>query len=600
MEPVLSRGGTTCSINQRATPWHSLRQSGELRTLSADGIPAMSNYTNAHQPVLTLSVAHAKPDGGQNGKAEASSSEQVLSTPHSGFEMEYQSLVFVLTEEDLEEGPLRRESIKERTEQKACNLVPIPKSAGNIHGLKSRRHDGIRKHASPSWKSLGTNLQNPQPNIPRSVCLSPSPFVGQMINRFYHGQLVNMYSQVLVRGIVPFAPHSSPQRGLPSALTYVNCTSRGTIYQERSQDVQHRQEIDAFQSERSHRGASTFGGSTSANTEERSSCSSSSSSSSCSIRSCASKSSVKSYLRAGSKFSTKSSAGLSDEVSCGCQSRDTADSRSKSHEQEHKPRHEQTGGSHIRKNKHRHTHGSVVSHWHVSESKAQTVEGSCAYSSQGTGAFAGATGSVLHRDSHKRSSASSSACRWHTSALSAGDISDDGRVFTKTMTAPRKSHAKGMMLPSLFMIFESNLRTGGLHSYTYKILRGSVGPADGVGFVFDTKVRRSNIQKMRSVFINKHGQACIRNMGQITKFPSSLPKLNEGMSVSLQVDLDRACARFQMKDPSGNLCGAADLSYASLLPLNNDHCQYQSPSVSNTRSGFFCAIVTGNITVSLQ
>mmetsp|Transcript_38751 Transcript_38751/g.84555 ORF Transcript_38751/g.84555 Transcript_38751/m.84555 type:complete len:305 (-) Transcript_38751:18-932(-) len=186
------------------------------------------------------------------------------------------------------------------------------------------------------------------------------------------------------------------------------------------------------------------------------------------------------------------------------------------------------------------------------------------------------------------------ASKWHSSALSAGHLSEDGHVFAKARAGPRKSHSNGMTLSSLCMLFERNLRAGGLHRYCYTIMEGSVGAADGVGFVLDTRIRRTNIQRMRSVFLNKHGQVCIRNLDSIMKLPGSLPKLAEGISVYLTVDLDRATASFKMDDPTGKNCGTADLSFASLLVDPVSGAQVAAAS------GFFCAIVTGSITVSLH
>lgn len=190
--------------------------------------------------------------------------------------------------------------------------------------------------------------------------------------------------------------------------------------------------------------------------------------------------------------------------------------------------------------------------------------------------------------------------KWHSSASSAGNLSEDSHIFAKPSACPRKSRSNGMTLSSLCMIFERTLRVGGFHQYRYSILEGSVGAADGVGFVFDSRIRRTNIQRMRSVFLNKHGQVCLRNLDSITKLPGSLPRLTEGISVFLTVDLDHAAACFKMFDTCGKCCGVADLSFASLLAAPPPRLQADRSYVQPVRSGFFCAIVTGNITVSLH
>jgi len=185
------------------------------------------------------------------------------------------------------------------------------------------------------------------------------------------------------------------------------------------------------------------------------------------------------------------------------------------------------------------------------------------------------------------------ASKWHSSTLVAGQLSEDGHVFARAHAGPRKSDLNGRTLSSLCMLFERTLRVGGVHKYRYNIIQGCVGAADGVGFVFDSRIRRTNIQRMRSIFLNKRGQVCTRNFDSITKLPHSLPKLAEGVVVDMTVDLDRAEARFEMRDEHGQNCGTAELSFASLLS------SIIAPGLSQA-SGFFCAIVTGTITVSLH
>lgn len=191
--------------------------------------------------------------------------------------------------------------------------------------------------------------------------------------------------------------------------------------------------------------------------------------------------------------------------------------------------------------------------------------------------------------------------KWHTSALTAGNLSEDGHVFARTIAGPLKNHANGMRLSSLCMLYEQNLRVGGVHLYKYRILGGTVGAADGVGFVFDFRIRRTNIQRMRSVFLNRHGQVCMRNLDKITKWPCSLQKLSEGVSVSLAIDLGRATASFRMDDTCGKPCGSADVSFAALFtePNEGETGTVNVNVAAIPRSGFFCAIVTGGITVSL-
>lgn len=186
-------------------------------------------------------------------------------------------------------------------------------------------------------------------------------------------------------------------------------------------------------------------------------------------------------------------------------------------------------------------------------------------------------------------------CHWHKSAETVGVISSDGHIFTKS-AGPRRSRVSDrgarVELASICMVFDSSLRCGGIHRYNYEIMDGELGAADGAGFVFDSKVRRNNIQRMRSVFLNQRGRICLRNNTQVTKLSAQLPPLTVGVRLILVVDLDMLVARFNIISPEGYLAGSADVSLEGLL----DH----GLGTSQLRSGFFCAVVTGDITIGIH
>jgi hypothetical protein len=191
-------------------------------------------------------------------------------------------------------------------------------------------------------------------------------------------------------------------------------------------------------------------------------------------------------------------------------------------------------------------------------------------------------------------------CRWHRSAETVGVISNNGHVFTKT-AGPRRSrisdHGAKVELASICMVFDSSLRCGGLHRYCYQIMDGEMGAADGAGFVFDSKVRRNNIQKMRSVFLNQRGRICLRNNQQVTKLDVQLPRLTVGVSLTLIIDLDSMMAYFDISNSEGVPIGSANVSLESLF---DQSMSFGAGKVSQLRSGFFCAVVTGSITVGIQ
>mmetsp|Transcript_24534 Transcript_24534/g.54614 ORF Transcript_24534/g.54614 Transcript_24534/m.54614 type:complete len:355 (-) Transcript_24534:365-1429(-) len=187
------------------------------------------------------------------------------------------------------------------------------------------------------------------------------------------------------------------------------------------------------------------------------------------------------------------------------------------------------------------------------------------------------------------------SCRWHKSAETVGVLSDHGSVFTKA-AGPRRSRRsdRGSLveLASICMVFDASLRCGGLHRYCYCIRAGELGAADGAGFVFDSKVRRNNIQRMRSVFLNQRGRICLRNNQHVTKLQARLPPLTVGVVLTLLIDLDALVATFYVSGAPGCPSGSASISLEGLLHLGL--------GLDQLRSGFFCAVVTGSVTVGLQ
>lgn len=179
------------------------------------------------------------------------------------------------------------------------------------------------------------------------------------------------------------------------------------------------------------------------------------------------------------------------------------------------------------------------------------------------------------------------SCAWHESASKVGRISEDGHIFTKTAGKTKVVLAEGRKreLFSICMIFDHKLQTGSTHYYTYGILDGELGPADGVGFVFDTKIRRNNIQRMRTVFLNQRGDICIRDQAHVQKLGAQVPALAVGRWVTVHVDLDNLCMCFSVYSHEG-LLGVA-------------HVNLQGTFQAVQRSGFFCAVVTKDICVSL-
>jgi hypothetical protein len=190
------------------------------------------------------------------------------------------------------------------------------------------------------------------------------------------------------------------------------------------------------------------------------------------------------------------------------------------------------------------------------------------------------------------------SCRWHETLKSIGIVSCDGHVFTKVAGADQiKINTAGIptKLSTICMIFDDRLRCGGLHEYCYTILEGEVGAADGVGFIFDNKLKRNNIQKTRAIFLNRRGQVCFRDRSHVQKFDVQLPSISVGMSINFVVDLNNAYAYFELSDHDGIICGSAKVAFGAYLGNPVSVTRTSSP-----RTGFFCAIVTKDISVHLE
>lgn len=182
--------------------------------------------------------------------------------------------------------------------------------------------------------------------------------------------------------------------------------------------------------------------------------------------------------------------------------------------------------------------------------------------------------------------------RWHDSAKSVGVVSPDGHEFTKVDSGSKavvNEQGAQMSLSNLCIVSEATLRCGGAHIYYFSILGGVVGPADSAGFVFDSRVRRSNIQNICSVFVNSRGNICFRDQGSIQKTGTQIPPLKAGMSLNLHVDLNNLVVRFAVY--AGEfIVGDA---WLDLQPFIGEQ------SLAHMRSGFFSAVLTKRARVSL-
>lgn len=182
--------------------------------------------------------------------------------------------------------------------------------------------------------------------------------------------------------------------------------------------------------------------------------------------------------------------------------------------------------------------------------------------------------------------------RWNSLSSLWGELSTNGHVIkiheTSVGQQMRKHKTSGALLAPMCTLFENQLRSHGVNQYVITVVNGLIGKADGVGFVFDSEIRRNNIQKMRSVFLSSRGCICIRNRGTITKLSNSMPNLKIGVPVRMTVDLDNAMIRYQMFDSETQAFVVTDVNYGPYF----DWWDY-------TKSGFLCAVLTNSSSLSL-
>mmetsp|Transcript_50449 Transcript_50449/g.156061 ORF Transcript_50449/g.156061 Transcript_50449/m.156061 type:complete len:414 (-) Transcript_50449:248-1489(-) len=179
--------------------------------------------------------------------------------------------------------------------------------------------------------------------------------------------------------------------------------------------------------------------------------------------------------------------------------------------------------------------------------------------------------------------------RWHTSAGTVGQLSEDRHIFMK-MDSSYRMNSRGFALSPLTILYEEELHRHSVRRYRYEISQGSIGPADGVGFVFSSKIQRTNIQNIRSIFLNRNGHICVRDRGEIVRMKSAAPRLAEKMVLRMVVDLDADYVAFYVESGGSGSIGIkipnCTACFSATEPL--------------PRSGFFCAILTGRIKVSLH
>eukprot|EP00929_Paragymnodinium_shiwhaense_P000398 TRINITY_DN100654_c0_g1_i1.p1 TRINITY_DN100654_c0_g1~~TRINITY_DN100654_c0_g1_i1.p1 ORF type:complete len:478 (+),score=110.65 TRINITY_DN100654_c0_g1_i1:69-1436(+) len=126
---------------------------------------------------------------------------------------------------------------------------------------------------------------------------------------------------------------------------------------------------------------------------------------------------------------------------------------------------------------------------------------------------------------------------FHKESSGFGSVSADFRQFTKGQGYEGR----------LSVLSEATVHRGGVHRYLIQFTGGPLSKADGVGFVFASRLPcTKNIQKIVSVFLNQRGRICMRIFGDIVRASGHVRAVEIGDWVEMSIDLERSTAIFKI------------------------------------------------------
>jgi len=125
---------------------------------------------------------------------------------------------------------------------------------------------------------------------------------------------------------------------------------------------------------------------------------------------------------------------------------------------------------------------------------------------------------------------------FHPETRDMGEASADMRCFTKVGYEGRLS-----------VVSESRVHNGGVQRYLVQFKSGELSRADGVGFIFSTRLPcPKNIQRIVSIFVNQRGRVCMRVFAEIARASAYVKPLELGDWVEMIVDLENRVASFNI------------------------------------------------------
>merc|ERR1719162_2099410 len=127
---------------------------------------------------------------------------------------------------------------------------------------------------------------------------------------------------------------------------------------------------------------------------------------------------------------------------------------------------------------------------------------------------------------------------FHQETRNMGAVSPDFRHFTKVGYEGRLS-----------VVSESKVHEDkeGVLRYLIQFAGGELSRADGVGFVFSSRLPcAKNIQRIVSIFVNQRGRICMRVFADIIRASAFIKTLEVGDWVELCIDLENKVATFNV------------------------------------------------------
>mmetsp|Transcript_34185 Transcript_34185/g.106366 ORF Transcript_34185/g.106366 Transcript_34185/m.106366 type:complete len:356 (+) Transcript_34185:1-1068(+) len=167
--------------------------------------------------------------------------------------------------------------------------------------------------------------------------------------------------------------------------------------------------------------------------------------------------------------------------------------------------------------------------------------------------------------------------RFHEEIKATGHLSEDGRHFTKEQFKGRLS-----------VITEDEVHSQGVHKYVVTFTGGELSSADGVGFIFSSKLPcPKNIQRIVSIFANRTGRICVRAHSEVVRSDIGVKQLEIGDTVAVTIDLDRQIAEFAVWPAAGGRPSTASVAFGAMLQT----LRKQLPSLAQTTCGYFACVV---------